>query len=102
MIARHAKGLSEANIRKAVRDMESLKAHPRDEAANHYTLSRAERVFKELSADLRRVLGNLIDGFEAGLETRDLEVIERHRETLNEFLSEYDPYGDDPTGNADE
>ncbi|CAN5546818.1 hypothetical protein BH11PLA2_BH11PLA2_25440 [soil metagenome] len=102
VITKHAKGLSEANIRKAVRDMEQLKTHPRDEAANHYALTRAERVFKELPAELRHVLNTLIDGFEAGLESRDPEVIERHRSNLEEFLSVYDPWGENPTGNSDD
>ena len=99
VIARHAKGLSEAQIRQAVRNMEKLKAHPREESANRFVLTRADRVFKELSADLRRVLGSLIDGFEAALETREPDVMARHREALEEFLAYHDPSGDDPTGN---
>ncbi|QEL18008.1 Hsp70 family protein [Limnoglobus roseus] len=102
IIARHAKGLNEAAIRKAVRDMEKLKTHPRDEAKNHYILTRAERLYKELSADLRRHLGALIDGFEAALESREPEAIDRHREVIEEFLAEFDAANDDPTGNSDE
>lgn len=101
VIARHAKGLSEAQIRQAVRDMEKLKAHPREEEANRYLLARAERVFKELSADRRRTLGELMDGFEAGLESQNPEAIARWREALEEFLNFHDPAGDDPTGNAE-
>lgn len=102
IIARHAKGLSEAAIRKAVRDMEKLKTHPRDEEKNHYLLSRAERLFKELAADPRRHLGALIDGFEAALESREPDAIGRHREALEYFVAEFDADNDDPTGNSDE
>ena len=101
VIARHAKGLTEEQVRRAVREMEKLKAHPREEAANRFLLARAERVFKELPAELRRVLADLLDGFEAGLESRDPEAIARHREVLTRFLSLHDPFGDDPTGNAE-
>jgi molecular chaperone HscC len=101
VIARHAKGLTEEQVRRAVREMEKLKAHPREEAVNRFLLARAERVFKELPADLRRALGELLDGFEAGLETRDPEAIAKHQEALNIFLSLHDPAGDDPTGNAE-
>jgi molecular chaperone HscC len=101
VIARHAKGMSEEQIRRAVRDMAKLKAHPREEAANRFLLNRAERLFKELPAELRRALGELLDGFEAGLSTRDPEVISRHREVLEQFLSLHDPAGDDPTGNSE-
>ncbi|MGL4420420.1 MAG: Hsp70 family protein, partial [Gemmataceae bacterium] len=50
VITRHAKGLNEGQIKQAIRNMEKLKAHPREEAANRYLLTRADRVFKELSA----------------------------------------------------
>ncbi len=100
VIARHAKGLSEAAIRKAVRDMEKLKTHPRDEEKNHYLLSRAERLYKELAAAPRRHLGALIDGFEAALESREPDAIGRHREALEYFVAEFDADNDDPTGNS--
>jgi molecular chaperone HscC len=102
IIARHAKGLSEADIRQAVRNMEKLKAHPRDESKNRYILTRAERLFKELSSDHRRMLGSLIDGFEAALESREPEGMERHRDALEEFLAAFDADNDDPTGNSDD
>ena len=54
VITRHAKGLTEEQVRAAVRAMEKLKAHPREEAENRFLLARAERVFKELPAELRR------------------------------------------------
>jgi hypothetical protein len=37
------------------------------------------------------VLGDLLDGFETGLESRNPEAIARHREALEEFLSQVDP-----------
>ena len=101
MIARHAKGLTEEQVRRAVREMEKLKAHPREEAANRFLLARAERVYKELPAELRRDLGELMDGFEAGLESRDPGAIARHRQALEWFLSLHDPDGGDPTGNRE-
>ena len=99
VIARHAKGLSEEQIRRAVRDMEKLKTHPREESVNRFLFARAERVFKELPADLRRSLSDLLDGFESSLESREPEALERHRQALEIFLSLHDPSGDDPTGN---
>jgi molecular chaperone HscC len=100
VIARHAKGLTEEQVRRAVREMEKLKAHPREEEVNRFLLARAERVFKELPAELRRQLSDLLDGFEAGLESRDPEVIGSFREAIQIFLSLHDPSGDDPTGNS--
>jgi molecular chaperone HscC len=94
VITRNAKGLTEEQVRAAVRAMEKLKAHPREEAENRFLLARAERVFKELSADLRRALGELLDGFEAALEAQEPAAIESHREVLRLFLSAHDPSGD--------
>jgi molecular chaperone HscC len=101
VIAKHAKGMSEEAIRRAVRDMEKLKSHPREEEANRFLLLRAERVFKELSAELRQMLGVLLDGFEAALESHDPEAIGRHREALEQFLSLYDPAADDANEDAE-
>ncbi|HEY3789455.1 MAG TPA: Hsp70 family protein [Urbifossiella sp.] len=101
VIAKHAKGLTEEQIRRAVSNMEKLKTHPREEAVNRFLIARAERVFKELPSDLRRMLGDLLDGFEVGLESQDPEAIDRHREGLQMFLSLHDPEGDDLTGNEE-
>ncbi|HSQ57404.1 MAG TPA: Hsp70 family protein, partial [Gemmata sp.] len=91
VITRHAKGMNEDDIKRAVRNMEKLKAHPRDEETNRFLLLRAERVFKELPGELRQVLGMLLDGFESALEGRDPETIARHREVLEQFLTIHDP-----------
>ncbi|AMV23286.1 Chaperone protein HscC [Gemmata sp. SH-PL17] len=100
VVARHAQGMSDAQIRAAVAAMEKLKTHPRDEEANRFVLLRAERVFKELPAELRDVLGELLDVFEAAMEKQDAAVIASHREELERFLTLYDPHGDAP--NKDE
>jgi molecular chaperone HscC len=102
VIAKHAKGLNEEQIRRAVKAMEKLKTHPREEAVNRFVIARAERLYKELPSELRQALGELLDGFEAGLQTQEPETIERHRLNLQMFLSLHDPDGDDPTGNEDE
>jgi molecular chaperone HscC len=101
VIAKHAQGMTEAQIRAAVAAMAKLKTHPRDEEANRFVLLRAERVFKELPAELRDALGLLLDGFEAALEKQDAAVIIRHREELERFLTIYDPHGDDPNGGTE-
>lgn len=48
VVTRYAKGLSEREINKAIRDMESLKTHPRDESENRFLLRWGERLFREL------------------------------------------------------
>jgi molecular chaperone HscC len=102
VIAKHAKGMTEEQLRRAVREMEKLKTHPREEEANRFILLRAERVYKELAAELRQILGLLLDGFEAALESNGKESIDRHREELERFLSLHDPTDDEAIGGADE
>jgi molecular chaperone HscC len=78
--------------------MAKLKTHPRDEEANRFVLLRAERLFKELPAELRKALSGLLDGFEAALGMQDAAAIAGQREELERFLSLYDRHADDPNG----
>ena len=41
--------------------------------------------------DVRRVLSDMLDGFEEALDLGDAEAIERHREALQQFLDQHDP-----------
>ena len=86
LITKHARGLSPAQIAKAVEEMQAIKVSPREETANRYLLRRAERVYKELSIEEQYELGRLLDGFEAALEVGEKEVIGRFFEAVKEFL----------------
>ena len=90
LITKHARGLSAEQIAQAVREMQALKTHPREEAKNRYLLRRAERVFSELAIFQQRHLEMLLDGFEEALELGDKEAIARHYDALNEFLNQHD------------
>ncbi len=90
VVTRYAKGMTPEQVKAAVEAMAKLKAHPREEQANRYLLRRAERLYKELPQDDRARLGQLLDGFEAALELRDADVIARHREALERFLTYHD------------
>lgn len=90
VVTRHARGLSPQQIAAAVKQMEKLKTHPRDEAVNRLLLRRAERIYQELSLEGRVMLGQLLDGFEAALAMQNNEAIDRHRSALQEFLDRVD------------
>src|SRR5262249_38559386 len=68
VVAKHARGLTPDQVKKAVSDMAKLKTHPREETGTRFLLKRAERVFQELSLEQRDYLSKLLDGFEATLE----------------------------------
>lgn len=99
VITRHARGMNADQVARAVRDMEKLKTHPREESVNRLLLRRAERVYRELPLALRDELGRLLDGFEAALSGQDAGAIVRHREALELFLSRIDA---DPAGDEEE
>jgi molecular chaperone HscC len=90
VITRHARGLSAQQIAEAVRQMEKLKTHPREEAVNRLLLRRAERLYQELSLEGRVILGQLLDGFESALAMQNAEAIDRNRAALQEFLERAD------------
>jgi molecular chaperone HscC len=90
VVTRHARGLSAKQIAEAIKEMEKLKTHPREEAVNRLLLRRAERLYQELSLEARVILGQLLDGFEAALAMQNEEAIERNRAALQEFLERAD------------
>jgi molecular chaperone HscC len=93
IITHHARGMSPDEVGRAVRQMQSLKVHPREETANRFLLRRAERVYQELPVREQERLSVLLDGFEEALELGEKDVIVRHREALEEFLATNDVNG---------
>lgn len=94
VVTRYARGLSKADIEAAVRNLQNLKTHPREETENRFVLRWADRLYRELPLDLRRQLDELLTGFEASLEEHNRETVERHRQALQQFLSAYDTDSD--------
>jgi molecular chaperone HscC len=103
VVTRHARGLSAKQIAEAVRQMEKLKTHPREEAVNRLLLRRAERLYQELPLEGRVVLGQLLDGFEDALSKQNEEAIDRNRTALQAFIERADAgWSDNGTGNDDD
>ena len=98
LVTRHARGLTADQIQQAVLEMQGIKTHPREEAANRFLMRRAERLYQELALMERQQLEMLLDGFEEAMELGDKESMEKHREVLEAFLERHDPQA----GNEDE
>ncbi len=94
VIARHAPTMSQKEIEAAVRSMQALKRHPRNDEANRLLLKRAERVFRDLPPYERRELDSLITTFEAILEEQNPNEIEQCRQVLEELIDRLDPEPD--------
>jgi molecular chaperone HscC len=102
VVTRHARGLTPVQIAQAIKAMQTLKTHPREEAENRFLLRRAERVFGEVGANERAVLGDMLDGFEAAMELGDANAIEQFRDALRTLLDQLDPEMRQETGGEDD
>ncbi len=91
VVTHYAKNLSPVEIRRAVTEMQGLKLSPRDDAVNQAVLRRAERVYRELPTQERRMLDNLLDAFESSMQIQDEIAINECREALQAFLDVLDP-----------
>jgi molecular chaperone HscC len=91
VLTHHARGLSSESIERAIQKMQSLKTHPRDEARNRFLMKRADRVYQELPLIEQSTLDDLMDGFEAALQSQDPEMINQFREALEIYLSRWEP-----------
>lgn len=87
VITRHVRNMTAEQIKQAIRDMEKLKVHPREDEENRYILRKAERLYQELDKFGREHLSDLLDTFEAALSSQDKERIETARTNLQVFLS---------------
>ncbi len=90
VVTRHAHGLTSRQVAAAVADLQKLKVDPREEEVNRFLLRRAERLYEELPYDARMTLSSLLDGFEEALALQEPQSIERNREALELFLSQFD------------
>ena len=86
VITRHDHKLSAAEVAAAVEQMQALKQHPREDANNRFLLKRAERVYQELPLLERHILSEMLDAFEAALESQESELIALHRAPLGDYL----------------
>ncbi len=89
VVTRFAGHLSEKQVTQALSQMQALKIHPREDAANRHVLVWAERVFREIALQERDRLDQLLTGFEHALEEQDQALIASYREALEEFLNEH-------------
>lgn len=90
VITRHAQNLTDVQLKEAVAKLQELKADPREDQGNRHLIKRAERIYRELSGDPRRLLETLLGGFEEALAMQDPSAIEMNRSALEKFLDHFD------------
>ena len=90
VITKLSKGMSDADVKKAISEMQALKVHPREDAANMLLLKRAERFVEEIPVGMRFQLEQLIDNFETALNSQDPQVVTEWYNLLKQFIDELD------------
>ncbi len=86
IITQNESSMSKRDIGKAMKRLESLKVHPRDQDENRAALNRAHRLYEEYVGSARSVIQMQIEQFEAALASQDPITIRQARKTLEEFL----------------
>ncbi|MFP6843923.1 MAG: molecular chaperone HscC [Thalassolituus sp.] len=79
--------LSTADIEVALKKLEILKIHPRDNDVNQAILARAERLYQERLGAVREKIGQAIMEFEHILNSQDPRAIERSAKSLEQYLN---------------
>ncbi len=82
--------MNDAQVTEALKRLERLKVHPRDEQENRYLIERAKRLYEDRLGDERQTVQHWLGQFEAALDTQDGRVIEQARERFREALDSID------------
>jgi molecular chaperone HscC len=78
--------LSKEQIAEAIRALQPLKIHPRETPAHRARLERANRLYADLSGDLRESLTHWVDAFEGALASQQTTRIKEAAEDLDRFM----------------
>jgi molecular chaperone HscC len=90
VIRQQGDSMSEADVAAALKRLEALKVHPRDQQENRYLIERAKRLYEDRLGEQRAMLGQWLSAFEAVLATQDPQAIARARAQLREALDSVD------------
>lgn len=80
--------MSEKEIEERLAVLKELKIHPRDKAENKLLLARGERMYEESLGEVRDVISNLLQDFEAALFTQDERTVKIASSKLKKALDE--------------
>ncbi len=84
--------MTREQIEEAIRRLQPLKVHPRDQFPNRARLERANRLFEELRGPARSMLQDQVTRFEQALETQDDEQIRMAALYLDNFMKDFFKY----------
>lgn len=86
VISQNSGRMSKREIEKALKSLDKLKIHPRDQDENIALLNRANRVYAQYLGADREYIGRLIDEFQLVLERQEPREIRAFRAEFTEWL----------------
>jgi len=91
MIVEKAPGsLSQQEIAERLKQLDSLKQHPRDVPANRQLLAEAGQRYEQTLGDRRQMIDHYTGLFEQALDRQDVRAIVAARDTLRQVLDQLD------------
>lgn len=94
VIEKNPGSMSKADIEKRLKELESMKIHPRDKMENRLLLARGERLYEESLGQKREFIGDLLQKFEAVLSGQDEREIKKAAQQLKETLEQLEGWFD--------
>ncbi|MEJ8304768.1 molecular chaperone HscC [Saccharibacillus sacchari] len=82
--------MSREEIEYRLKQLASLKMHPRDQEKNRLLLARGDRLYQDRLGDERERIALAIQRFEAALHSQDLRKVAEEAERLERFLDQYE------------
>ncbi|MBQ7681968.1 MAG: Hsp70 family protein, partial [Oscillibacter sp.] len=84
--------MTEEEVRARLGELEKLKLHPREQAANREVTARGERLYAVTVGRARYQVGQMLDWFQAQMATRDPLKIASARRRAARFFDEVETY----------
>lgn len=82
--------MTQDQIAQALKRLDVLKVHPRDQQENVYLIERAKRLYEDRLGDERQWIVSGLDKFEAALNTQDERVTRSARDEFRTYLDQID------------
>lgn len=82
--------MTQEQIAQALKRLEALKIHPREQQENVYLLERAKRLYEDRLSEERQWIAAALARFETALDTQDERTVRAARDELRGTLDQFD------------
>jgi molecular chaperone HscC len=82
--------MTQEQIAQALKRLEALKVHPREQQENIYLLERAKRLYEDRLSEERQWIAAALARFETALDTQDERTVRAARDELRGTLDQFD------------